>query len=155
MPDLITHCLASRIILLGKFKKYLLLFVVGTILPDVLSRIPAFFLAGCYRCSWFVAVIHSPLTLILFVLLLSLLFKKPLKALLSLFFGMLFHLFLDTFQRHLGGGYYWFFPVSFKAQELGLFWPETSLYFIPPLICLALFIYGLELYLCGRQARSH
>lgn len=150
MPDLITHCLASRIIVLGRFKKYLLLFLIGAILPDVLSRVPHFFLAFSYRCSWVIAVFHSPLVLILFVLIFALLFKDKKQAGSGLFFGMVFHLFLDSFQRHIGGSYYWFFPFSFKTGEFGLFWPEESLSFIPYLILITLAFYGFELYRKGR-----
>lgn len=153
MPDLITHCLASRILVLGRLKKYLPLFITGTLLPDVLSRVPHLFLQGCYRCSWSLAVLHSPLPLLLFILIISLLFKNKKQALGALFLGMFFHLFLDSFQRHIGGSYYWFFPFSFKTWEIGLFWPEASLHFIPPLLLITIIIYSLELYFKGRKIR--
>jgi len=155
MPDLITHCLASRIILSGKLKKYLLLFTVGTILPDVLSRVPILFAASCYSCSWFFTVLHSPLPLLLFVLLLSLLFANKKQAFFSLFLGMALHLGLDSLQWHVSKSYYWFFPFSFKTAEFGLFHPETSLYFIPPLLLIALLVYIFELYFRGRKARKN
>jgi len=154
MPDLITHCLASRIILLGRLKKYLLLFALGTILPDVLSRVPVLFMAGCYRCAWAFTVLHSPLPLILFVLLLSLLFTNKKQAFFSLFFGMVLHLGLDSLQKHISESYYWFFPFSFKTAEFGLFYPETSLYFILPLLLISLLIYTFELYFRGRKAQK-
>lgn len=155
MPDLITHSLVSRLLLCGRLKKYLLFFLIGTILPDVLSRIPNFFIRSCYRCSWFITVLHSPVIVILFILILVLLFpKNRLGIFLSLTFGMFFHFCLDLFQRHLGGGYYWFFPFSFRFWELGLFWPETSLEFIPYLVLATLIVYGVELYGRGRKARK-
>lgn len=154
MPDLITHCLAPRIVLLGKLKKYLLLFIVGTILPDILSRAPHLFLQGCYSCSWVLTVLHAPFILTLFILIITLVFKKnKFQVFLSLFSGMLFHLLLDSLQRHFSSGYYWFFPFSFKTWEAGLFWPETSIYFILPLLFISLLVYSLELYFRGRRMR--
>lgn len=151
MPDLVTHSLVSRILLFGKRKKYLLFFLIGAILPDLVSRIPALFFARCYRCSWFVSVMHTPVVLIFCVLLISMFFRKPKVIFTSLILGVFSHLFLDAFQQHLGGGYYWFFPFSFVALEFGWFWPETCLYFILPLTLLTLVVYALELYWQGRK----
>ena len=155
MPDLISHCLVSRILFLGKFKKYLLLFLIGAILPDVLTRAPLFFFSGCYRCAWWIGVFHSPFPLFFVVLLFSLFFKRVKEAFGALFLGVLLHLFFDSFQRHLGGGYYWLFPFSFQTAEWGLIWPETSLSFIPPLLLITILVYGFELYFRGRKVRKN
>jgi len=153
VPDLISHCLANRIFAQGKLKKYLLFFLIGTILPDVLTRAPLFFLSNCYRCNWFIGVLHSPIPSILAAALICLLFidKKPVFfAVLS---GIALHLFFDAFQKHLVGGYYWLYPFSFWTGEWGLFWPETSIKFIPFLLFASIAVYGAELYWKGKKAR--
>ncbi len=155
MPDLITHCLISRILFFRKFKKYLLVFLSGAILPDVLTRAPLFFLSECYHCSWWIGILHSPLPLIFIVLLISLFFKKVRATFVALFLGVALHLFLDSFQRHWGGGYYWLFPFSFQTAEWGLLWPETSINFIPYLLLVAILVYAFELYLIGRKIRKN
>ncbi|MDZ7369938.1 MAG: hypothetical protein ONB12_02060, partial [candidate division KSB1 bacterium] len=44
--------------------------------------------------------------------------------------GVFCHFLLDLLQRHIGSGYFWFFPFSWKSFEWGLFWPEDSIKWI-------------------------
>lgn len=153
MPDLLFHALVSRIVLLGRLKKYMLLFLVGSILPDVLTRLPMFFLGWCYQCSWFIGILHAPIPLLLVALILSLLFKDWKTVFWVVILGVAGHLFLDAFQKHIVGGYFWLFPFSFWSGEWGLVWPEASLSATPFLLLVVLILYSGELYLQGRRTR--
>jgi hypothetical protein len=140
MPDLITHTATSY--LLGKsvkIKKYLLIFCWGNILPDILTR-PLYIIfpqTGDYTIGF-----HTPFGIIPVLLLISLLFeeKEQKSIFLYLYIGSIFHMFLDSFQKHIGEGYYWLFPFSWKSFGFNLFWTEDSLYAIPFLILLTLIV---------------
>lgn len=137
MPDLITHCsvayLFRRI-----FRDKLVLFVLGTILPDLLTR--GLFIIFPSLLP-FLLPMHTPFVLIFLSYFLCLFFEEGIRkgvftALLS---GSSLHLFLDFFQIHIREEeYYWFFPFSWKSYEIGLFWPEASVLTIPFWIILIL-----------------
>jgi hypothetical protein len=131
MPDLLTHLIIAQ----GcrKVAQGIPLsswFLVGTILPDVLTRpinivFPSLF--------WFFMPLHTPVGLLLVCALIS--HILPASHRWSVFYNLLggaaLHLFLDVFQKHIAGGYYLLFPFSWSSYEVGLLWPETSLYLLP------------------------
>ena len=136
MPDLLTHSLAAY--LAGSRVKSIRcveLFLVGTILPDVLTRLPAIVWGGLY---WFTLPLHTPLVLILVCSLLSLMFPWQIRRTvwILLISGATFHMFLDVLQKSVPGwtGYYWSFPVFWKGSLVGLFYSEYSLFVIPVLL---------------------
>lgn len=140
MPDLLTHFLVAFLIVkILKIKRYYSLFYIGAILPDV-SKI--YFIDASH--IWFYIPLHTPIVIALTCLLIAFFFENEIrkKIFTLLIAGSFLHLFLDLFQKHIDVtfGYKWFFPVSWNSFEIGLFWPESSIYFIPFLL-IAIFIY--------------
>jgi hypothetical protein len=110
MPDLLTHVAIAYGVQRCSSKLFSTSwFLVGTILPDVMTR-PFNILFP--SASWFFMPFHTPAGLLLVSSLISEFFPAFMRRLvfLSLIGGASLHLFLDLFQRHSGGGYY-LFPV--------------------------------------------
>ncbi len=133
MPDLATHVLLNAIP--GKWiqsKKNLMMFILGAVLPDVLTRVPANILS-VKNSGYFVLPLHSPLPLLLVCYIIVLFFHEPSRkhVFCWLYCGIMIHLFADGFQIHMGPGYYWLYPFSWFTYHWGLYWPETSLYVLP------------------------
>ncbi|MDZ7315953.1 MAG: zinc dependent phospholipase C family protein [candidate division KSB1 bacterium] len=131
MPDLITHAVSVYpFCKLRHFKRYRLFLLIGVLLPDLLGR-PIHILFP--RLMPYTLAVHTPVFMIVFILLLAEFFEKGERALVIKFTaaGVLCHFILDMLQRHIGSGYFWFFPFSWKSFEWGLFWPEDSIKWIP------------------------
>lgn len=150
MPDLLTHYLTAKIITGKSETKAISLFFVGTILPDVLGRAPSIIitnLLGKYDChlDWFLAVFHSPLILLLACFSICLFFEEVLRKSVFKFLalGITLHLGLDMLQKTFTphSRYLWFFPFTFKSFNIPLFWPDQSIYFIPVLLMIAIFVW--------------
>ena len=136
MPDLLTHFLVAYLLVqILSIKRYASIFYVGAILPDVLSR--PFMLADLWS-YWFFEPLHTPLVLILSCSLLTCFFEEEIrkKVFAYLLTGVSLHLFMDVFQKHMTLGYPWLFPFSWVDFEIGLLWPEQSLYYLPVLLTL-------------------
>lgn len=131
MPDLVTHAAAAYFLTRhGSFQRFRVFFYLGAILPDILARPIHILFPQLYL---YTIAIHTPLFMILFALLFSEFFNRSirLQVIKFLLFGLLSHFLLDLFQKHLGDGYYWFFPFSWTSFEIGLFWPELPVRLIP------------------------
>ena len=77
MPDVVTHTTIGYLVRNRKWDKYILLFfIIGTALPDILSRT---FMIIFPTAKWFFHAFHTPVVLILFILLISLLFEESLR----------------------------------------------------------------------------
>ncbi|MDZ7337947.1 MAG: hypothetical protein ONB30_05355 [candidate division KSB1 bacterium] len=131
MPDLTTHLalthLGSRPLRLGSARLPLYL---GALLPDLLTR-PFYIL---YPPAYFVVYsLHTPVATGLAALAVAQLFAPELRPQVrtGLLAGSAFHFALDVLQRQVGNAYYWLFPLSWKTFDLGLFWPEDSLRWLP------------------------
>ncbi len=142
MPDLTTHLafthLVSRPLRLGSVRLPL---YVGALLPDLLTR-PFYIL---YPPAYFVVYsLHTPLATAVVALLLAELcsqeIRRPVRT--GLLTGATLHFALDLLQKHIGSGYYWLFPFSWKSFDLSLFWPEESLRWMPFLVVAALLVEG-------------
>jgi hypothetical protein len=140
MPDLLTHIAvaegcrrATKSDSLGAW------FLVGTVLPDVLTRPLTSLFPGLY---WVVAPLHTPIGLCIVCALISKFLprQRQVEVFYNLIGGAGLHLFLDFFQTHLGSGYYWLFPFSWASYEYGLFWPEASIYLMPLWLALGAFL---------------
>jgi hypothetical protein len=135
MPDLATHFLIVSF--LRKKQRDLSLVCLGTALPDLLSR-P--FLKLFPDLYWFVLPFHTVFGILIINYLFSLFFEegKQKKVFVNLTIGGGVHLLLDSFQKSLGGprGYYFLFPFWDKKISWGLFWPETSVFFLPFLLAI-------------------
>jgi hypothetical protein len=134
MPDLGTHVLAGYWIkryLCRTEKLFLIpLFLLGCILPDLVFKSSEVFFS--YDYYWFLHIFHTPLSLLLQCILLSLLFERGKRwmVFLSISGGALLHLLLDSTQIHITGtNYFWLFPLSNWSAEIGGFpkhlWPYT------------------------------
>ncbi|HNW58055.1 MAG TPA: metal-dependent hydrolase [bacterium] len=131
MPDLVTHTFAAWLLARpGRWRQVRLPFFLGAILPDIISR-PIYILNP--RWQGYTVALHTPLFALLCGLLLAEGMAPALRrgARLALSAGILLHFALDLMQCHLGAGYYWFFPFSWKSFELGWIWPEATVCWIP------------------------
>lgn len=131
MPDLITHSAFSYLVSRSnRFDRFRILFYIGTVLPDVLSR--PIYIINPFWYPYSTAV-HTPVFLTLFCLLAAEFFAADLRRSVRLYLlaGVYVHFLLDFFQRHIETGYLWLFPFSWSTFEIGLFWPETPLMLTP------------------------
>ncbi|MBN2410411.1 metal-dependent hydrolase [candidate division KSB1 bacterium] len=143
MPDLLTHYTAAYFLTRSSaFLRFRAVFYFGTILPDIISR-PVYILFP--KLAVYTVAMHTPVFLFILCLFLTELFHKEIKENVRnyLFMGVLLHLILDLLQKHHVGGYFWFFPFSWKTFEIGLFWPDTPLQLTPVWISLILMTEGI------------
>lgn len=143
MPDLVTHTFAAWLLVRPeRWQRSRLLFFLGTLMPDLVSR-PIYILMP--RLGGYTLAIHTPLFMIGCGLLAAEFMAEPLRrtARLAITSGILLHFFLDAMQRHLTAGYYWFFPFSWKSFELGWFWPEEMVGWVPLWLAVMVVVEGM------------
>jgi len=131
MPDLVTHGFAAWLLIRPqRWRKVRLLFFLGTFLPDIISR-PIYILFPGWQ--GYTVAMHTPLFALLCGLLAAEFMAPDLRhsARAAISAGILLHFGLDLMQSHLGDGYYWFFPFSWRSFELGWFWPEATVAWVP------------------------
>lgn len=151
MPDLITHIsFASILFRATRFSRHLVLFLLGTTLPDILTRTFYILFPGT---EWLVAPLHTPIGFTIVSLLAAFFFVREMRAgvFLALLAGGFLHMFLDAFQVGVGGaGYLWAFPFHNWSETFGFFGPEDSLYAAPFLLCIAI---ALEIFVRRRAVK--
>lgn len=138
MADLLTHAAAGYALSRWSDRRTQSIFLVGTVLPDVLYAMGSHTLGGS---RWFSEPSHAPLMIPLFCYVGALLFQKDLRrrAFLALTLGAWVHLLLDVFMSHLGDGVIlWAFPFSMSRFELGFYHPRETIYLLPAALTLAL-----------------
>lgn len=131
MPDLVTHLAAAYFLKVPRgWARFRVPFYLGAILPDVLTRSVVILYPPSDRAVYSV---HTPVVSVVLCLLAAQFFEKKIRpgVRVNLLMGITLHFGLDFLQRHVISTYYWFFPLSFKTFELGLFWPEDSLKLVP------------------------
>jgi len=131
MPDLVTHTFSVYFFgLHPRSRRFRWIFYLRAFLPDLISR-PLYILWPMWA-SYSVAM-HTPLFVAIFCVLMAELFDAPLRSpvRLALWAGSGLHFLLDSFQRHIGAGYNWLFPFSWRRFEFAWFWPESSLVLVP------------------------
>ena len=145
MPDLVTHMASG--LLAGSFAprpQYTPALVVGSCLPDILGRVPAYIMTFVeylgvmlpeeivYGCAF----MHLPIGLLISGALLVLFSPKGNRMLLwiLLMLGSGIHLLLDALQHHWGEAYMWLFPLSEWSWEAGLIGSEATVYLAPFLL---------------------
>ncbi|MBN1542671.1 hypothetical protein JW992_11045 [candidate division KSB1 bacterium] len=130
MPDLITHTFAAYLLVRWwQHPAHRAVFYLGTLLPDLISR-PIYILFP--QLMPFTYGLHTPLFVFLFCLLVAEFFARDRsKIRVLLCSGAALHFFLDMLQRHIGMGYLWGFPLTWKSFEIGWFWPETPMRWVP------------------------
>ena len=143
MADLLTHGAAAVLFKAASRWEMAPIFVVGTFLPDVASRVPSIGLGLIHVHlmripEWLLFAwepMHQPFGMLLVAYLLSMWF--PVAVRLSIFTnivgGMALHLLLDVFQSHHGAGYMLMFPFKTGAFEFGWMGSEATVPFALPL----------------------
>ncbi len=131
MPDLATHLLAGFWFnFLFSKKKYFIfsIFLVGCILPDILSRVIPYGIAIIYSSvtdyTWFFSLFHAPVSILFQCIGISYLFQKSIRryVFLNLLAGVFIHMILDSMQTSLGGRlYFWLFPFTNYSNDLKIF----------------------------------
>ncbi|MDM7924465.1 MAG: hypothetical protein QUS35_00425 [bacterium] len=144
MPDLVTHAAIGYLIrrpveILRPSRddaSKRMLFFLGVILPDILSRPIYILLPGLH--DWVVAF-HTPAGLLAASGLLASRFEKPFRptAFRFLVAGGLFHFLLDCFQKQVTGNNFWLFPFSYHDFGFSLFWAGDIVAFAPVWVGLA------------------
>lgn len=112
------------------------LFYVGTCLPDLLGRAPAFVFSG-YWGQLAVSRLHDPVFSLLVAYALAL-FAPGAPCVRGFFFlcaGVLLHYLLDWMQAPLDfHGEDWLLPLPWRVPHLGLFWPDATPLALPWLL---------------------
>lgn len=141
MPDLLTHTLAVYP-LRYKYKRFISIILLGTVLPDVIGRIPGILFPYRSFINWLQLSLHTPIALLIVSFLLSLFFPEKIRKniFIYLIIGVSLHLFLDLFQKTLTIGYLWFFPFSFLSFSIPLIWPNDTIYLIPVFLVIDLLL---------------
>jgi len=147
MPDLITHVafcyflkrpydLIKRQSVNSNLR---VLFYLGTILPDILTR-PLYILFPSTHD--YIIYFHTPAVMFLVCGLVALLFSRSLwkRVFLNLISGAGLHFLLDSFQYQIYGNNYWLFPFSWKSIGIGLFYPANMIKHIPIFIAMIVFL---------------
>ncbi|MDQ7827109.1 MAG: hypothetical protein RDV48_30205 [Candidatus Eremiobacteraeota bacterium] len=132
MPDLATHLLVPYFLNRGLKLKLFLIMLWGAVLPDLLSRVPGFFTDMGIR--WFFFAFHTPFATFFMCYGLSQLFHQKIRrqAFLAMALGALIHYMLDLLQFTEANFNILLFPFSMRTVNIGVIWPEDSLYFLPP-----------------------
>jgi hypothetical protein len=147
MADLVTHLCTGAIFKAVSGRPHVPVFMLGTVAPDLLSRIPSM---GLTRLSqWGLpippAVVHSfeplhlPMGMVLFSALLALFFPaEHRRGVLGNFLGGMFlHLAVDLAQDHHGVGYVLGYPLVRQPFELALVSSEASVFWAPVLVLIS------------------
>jgi hypothetical protein len=149
MPDLITHLAFSHLLIRGyewikkvpAFTPFRVLFYLGTLLPDVVTRPFYILLPATY--DW-TAALHTPIGAFTLSGLITLFFAPSIrrKTFLFLSIGCMSHFLLDAFQTQLIYNNYWFFPFSWKSVGWGITGAGIILEWIPVWILIVLSVEG-------------
>ncbi len=155
MADLVTHacvavlwtCIPGRA---ARGGSHVAPFVLGTCLPDLLSRVPTGIVTVA-RWRWpaipeeavhVFAPLHMPVGIVLASWLASYAFHERVRPAVAraLVGGGLLHLAVDVTQRHLGVGYLLLYPFSTRDLELGWIGSEDTVLAVPLLLPLTVWV---------------
>jgi hypothetical protein len=145
MPDAFAHFTITNCCLKQKNLKYLPEFLVGGLLPDLLGRVPCYFIKK--DLYWELAPFHSPVMLLSVCYGISMFFrdvKERKKVFHYLFSGSMLHVIVDLMQLQFGSRvyYYFFFPFSFRSIQIPLFkHVDDSMYLFPLFLVTDILLY--------------
>lgn len=155
MPDPLSHAAIGALLRARAPAEPLAWFAVGSVLPDLSSRLPTLGLTALSELAGFeiplpllagLSVCHHPLPYLLLCWLVALLLPRAVRltAGLNLAAAGLLHLALDATQRHLEGGYRLLFPLSSGQWELGWIDADWSLHALPWLLLVVAGVFGVR-----------
>lgn len=150
MPDLFTHAAAAHLAARRWFPRpAAILFLIGTLLPDVLSR-PFYILFPTLH--WWVMPLHTPVGIAVVGWVIAGGFKTAERKIVfsALGAGAMFHFLLDAPQKHIAAGYFWLFPFSWTTYEWGWWWSEDSVHIVP---FMAVLVIAVEVFIYFRARR--
>ena len=132
MPELIAHTTFAYIVRKRTWDAYqLILFLFGAMLPDLLTRpFTTFFKAEQY----FINASHSPLLVLLWIILMSQFFEKEIRWIFfkAVSLGAATHFLLDLVQIGSNDiGYQLLFPFSEFNFSLNLIWADEVIILAP------------------------
>ena len=138
MPDLVTHTAIAHLIRrlfdlrksTGAVSSLRILFYLGTILPDILTRPWYILFPATYNWS---LPFHTPAGVLSACGLIALLFEPGLqkKVFWLLAAGSILHLILDGFQKQIIGNNFWLYPFTWKDFGYGVLWAGEIMRYIP------------------------
>ena len=147
MPDLFTHAATGYFIGRSLYADHRIgLIVLGSILPDLLTRVPQIILQRFleFSVSHFFAAFHTPVALIVSCYLLCFLFAEGQRrtSCLLMSVGALCHFVLDLMQEQFYQPIYMpWFPLSFQAMQWSWFHIHASLLITPVLLVAVLHLW--------------
>ena len=147
MPDLFTHAATGYFIGRSLYADHRIgLIVLGSILPDLLTRVPQIILQRFLELpvAHFFAAFHTPVALIISCYLLCFIFAEAQRktSCLLMSFGALCHFVLDLMQEQFYQPIYMpWFPLSFQAMQWSWFHIHASLLITPVLLVAVLYLW--------------
>ena len=150
MPDLFAHFASGYLLSYSsKFRRYTALFVLGTVLPDVLTRIPEIVLQRFlgFPVFHFFNALHTPVGVTFASYILSYAFPEEERKFVFtwLLSGSLIHIALDLLQKQFYRAVYMpFFPFSTEPVQWGLYHYNASLIFFLPLLIITSYLWRLQ-----------
>ena len=151
MADLVTHWALAVLVKACVGYRDVPLFVAGSLLPDLVARVPPMAIELLARplggvppwMSYVWVPVHLPVGMAVLAFVLSMLFPASLRrrVFANLLGGMALHLGVDLLQDHSGVGYQLFFPFWGPPFELGVYGSEDSVWAAPFLGAAALWVW--------------
>ena len=150
MADLITHGAVALMVKAATRVRMVSVFVAGTLLPDVASRVPSIGLGLVHVHilrvpEWMLFAwepLHQPVGMVLLSYFLAMLFSAQVRTsvFLNLLGGMALHMMLDLLQSHHGAGYMLMFPFGMSSFEFGWMGSEATVPVSIPLGLLSIWL---------------
>lgn len=153
MADLVTH-LCSALLPGGLFRlRYTGVFTVGTVVPDLGSRLPGAVLELGMRglglpipvqVFHLFDIFHTPVGVLMTWLIAAFAFPEGHRKRVVAWglLGSALHFALDLLQNHHGHGYVLFFPFSMERREIGWIGSEATVPFALPLALTTAAVWG-------------
>jgi hypothetical protein len=148
VADLVTHSCVAYLVKAIPGRPDVATFVLGTCLPDLLSRVPSMGLTALRAVlpavpEWLIYVwgpLHMPAGILLAAYVCAFAFPEGRRRVvfLNLLGGGVLHLLVDMLQRHFGVGYLLLFPFSGWDFELGWIGSEDTVRIVPILVPITL-----------------
>ena len=150
MPDLLTHAAAGFFVGRKLFFDYRLGFIlIGSILPDLVSRIPQILLQRFLELpvAHFFSAFHTPAAFVVFCYLTSFLFSSSIRkhGFWLMLSGSMLHFALDLLQKQFHKPIYMpWFPFSLEPVQIAWFHIHASLLAAPVLFLVMLYVWFKE-----------